>query len=176
MLLVQYRIVGNGKKTRFWEDDRWGGKPFAIQFPRLFNLTFSTNISVHRVFTEGWDVIRFRHTLVGNNLKQWESLKSSCSLVSLTDRKDKLFSKLEARGTFSVGSLCRSLKRAQVSFPYSFLWKIKILLKIKVFLWLVSKESILTRDVLKQRGGRGVIYVLSVPEKTLLIIYSSIAR
>lgn len=149
------RIVGNGKRIRFWEDDWWGGKPFAVQFPRLFNLTFSTDISAHRVFTEGWNVIRFRRTLVGDTLRQWEALKSSCSLVSLSDRKDKLFWKLEARGTFSVGSLYRSLKRAKVPFPYSFLWKIKIPLKIKVFLWLVSKESILTRDVLKQRGGRG---------------------
>ncbi|PNT64984.1 hypothetical protein BRADI_4g35542v3, partial [Brachypodium distachyon] len=46
-------------------------------------------------------------------------------------RKDGLFWKLEARGRFSVGSLYRLLKRSQIQFPYSFLWNIKVPLKIK---------------------------------------------
>jgi hypothetical protein len=37
--------------------------------------------------------------------------------------------------------------------PYKFMWKAKIPLKVKTFLWLVLKDSILTRDVLSHRGG-----------------------
>lgn len=75
-----------------------------------------------------------------------------CGSVRLSDRKDGLFWKLEARGRFSVGSLYRLLKRSQIQFPYSFLWNIKVPLKIKVFLWLVHRRSILTREVLSERG------------------------
>lgn len=85
------RLVGNGKRTRFWEDEWWGVKPLARQFPRLFNLTFSTGIFVYTVFTEGWGSIRFRRTLVGETLKQWEDLKRCYQLVVLSDIKDKLF-------------------------------------------------------------------------------------
>jgi hypothetical protein len=34
------------------------------------------------------------------------------------------------------------------------MWKVKIPLRIKTFLWLMLKESILTRDILLQRGGK----------------------
>ena len=38
--------------------------------------------------------------------------------------------------------------------PYKFLWKVKIPLRVKTFIWLVLKKSILTRDVLLKRGGK----------------------
>ena len=37
--------------------------------------------------------------------------------------------------------------------PYKFMWKIKIPLRVKTFIWLVLKKSILTGDVLLKRGG-----------------------
>lgn len=42
-----------------------------------------------------------------------------------------------------------------VDFPQKFLWKIKILLKIRIFLWLIAHKSILTKDVLTHRGWKG---------------------
>ena len=38
--------------------------------------------------------------------------------------------------------------------PYKFWWKIKIPLRIKTFLWLILKKSILTRDILLKKGGK----------------------
>jgi hypothetical protein len=37
----------------------------------------------------------------------------------------------------------------------SYLWKIKIPLKFKVFLWLLYREAILTKDNLVKRNWRG---------------------
>ncbi|PNT69431.1 hypothetical protein BRADI_3g55256v3, partial [Brachypodium distachyon] len=125
------RIVGNGKRTRFWEDEWWGRCSFAVKFPRLYNLTFSSEISVHTVFPEGWSSIRFRRTLVGETLTQWEELKQGCNLVSLNSGRDKLYWKLGSKGRFSVSSLYRQLKLSQTPFPYGFLWKVKLPLKIK---------------------------------------------
>ena len=39
------------------------------------------------------------------------------------------------------------------SVPFKFMWKVKLPLRIKTFLWLILKGSILTRDVLLDRGG-----------------------
>jgi hypothetical protein len=36
---------------------------------------------------------------------------------------------------------------------YKFMWRIKIPLRIKTFIWLVPRRSILTRNVLIKRGG-----------------------
>jgi hypothetical protein len=37
-----------------------------------------------------------------------------------------------------------------------YLWKVKIHLKIKVFLWLLYREEILTKDNLVKRNWRGI--------------------
>lgn len=42
-----------------------------------------------------------------------------------------------------------------VVYTQKFLWGIKIPLKIKIFLWLITHDSILTKDVLQYRGWKG---------------------
>jgi hypothetical protein len=42
--------------------------------------------------------------------------------------------------------------RADGIYHYKFIWKIKMSLKVKVFMWLVSKNCILTKDNLMRRG------------------------
>ena len=51
---------------------------------------------------------------------------------------------------FSVKSLYNAIKIKQSGCPFKKLWFIKVPAKIKVFLWLVAKRSILTHDVLKK--------------------------
>ena len=55
---------------------------------------------------------------------------------------------------FTVNSFYKALKMQHVGFHHKFLWKIK-LLQIKVFLWLILKSSILTKDNLIRRGWKG---------------------
>jgi hypothetical protein len=45
--------------------------------------------------------------------------------------------------------------RSEGNFPYKLFWKIKIPLKVKIFLWLMLKNSILTKDNLLKRGWTG---------------------
>jgi hypothetical protein len=51
-----------------------------------------------------------------------------------------------------VKSMYRALQNYGVV-PYKFMWKIKIPMRVKTFIWLILKKSILTRDVLLHRGG-----------------------
>ena len=60
--------------------------------------------------------------------------------------------KLTHTGEFSVKSFYSLMQSGRVV-PYRFLWKVKIPLRVRTFLWLVLKKSILTRDVLLHRGG-----------------------
>ena len=69
--------------------------------------------------------------------------------------KDKIKWTLTADKKFSVKSLYKELITSGLKFPRKYLWKIKVPAKIKVFLWLVNKKSVLTRDVLLKKGWKG---------------------
>ena len=57
-------------------------------------------------------------------------------------------------GRFQVKGLYLSLRAAGI-FPYKFLWKLMIPLKVKIFIWLALKNIILTKDNLVKRGWTG---------------------
>uniref|UniRef100_A0A8R7UFJ2 Uncharacterized protein n=1 Tax=Triticum urartu TaxID=4572 RepID=A0A8R7UFJ2_TRIUA len=56
-------IVGNGRRTGFWEDVWLGDNPFGIKFPRLHLLTFSANFSVPEVIKSEFATVRFRRNV-----------------------------------------------------------------------------------------------------------------
>lgn len=60
---------------------------------------------------------------------------------------------LEIRNSRS--ELYRKLIVVDCNFPHKFLWKVKVPTKIKVFLWLVARKSILTKDIRLKRGWKG---------------------
>lgn len=96
------RVVGNGRKTRFWEDKWLGDKSLAELYPRLYNLSFSKNITVENVLVGGWYKIQLRRTLCGETMVMWESIKSKCAGVKLSETEDGITWMLNSNGKFSV--------------------------------------------------------------------------
>lgn len=78
-----------------------------------------------------------------------------CDKVRLSNGDDKLWWNLNQNGRFTVSSFYRQLMQQSTDFPQIFLWKIKVPLKIRIFLWLITQKSILTKDVLLHRGWKG---------------------
>jgi hypothetical protein len=109
---------------------------------------------VAKVFEQGIDGLRFRRALVGEKLVLWEKLKNLCRNVKLrNDEDDKLVWTLSPSGIFSVKSFYTAMQSCG-SVPYKFMWRVKLPLRVKTFLWLLLKKSILTRDVLLRRWGK----------------------
>lgn len=52
---------------------------------------------------------------------------------------------LTSKGVFTVKSFYNALKTWGGNFPYKFIWKVKLPLKIEVFVWLVLRNSILAK-------------------------------
>lgn len=77
-----------------------------------------------------------------------------CSQVTLTNEPDRCYWTLDKKGIFSVKSYAALITK-QVVFPFRHFWKVKLPLKIKVFMWLVHRNSILTRDNLLHGGWKG---------------------
>jgi hypothetical protein len=84
----------------------------------------------------------------------WDALRNLCRNVVLNDNdEDRLIWTLSPSRVFSFRSFYLAMQSCG-SVPYKFLWKVKLPLRIKAFMWLVLKKSILTRDVLLKRRGK----------------------
>jgi hypothetical protein len=71
------------------------------------------------------------------------------------DRPDTFKWSLNHNDKFSVSSMYQAFLDTNVVPNNSHLWKIKVPLKIRVFLWLLYKEAILTKDNLVKRNWHG---------------------
>jgi hypothetical protein len=92
---------------------------------------------------------------VGDKLYRWNELVTKVAFVQLDDQRDSIKWNLTKQGTFTVQSMYQNLVN-QIAFPLNkSVWKLKIPLKIKVFVWFVLKGVILTKDSLLKRNWRG---------------------
>jgi hypothetical protein len=85
-------------------------------------------------------VIRFRRLFYGETLTQWDESKRMADNIQQDDhKKDIVKWTIGQSGIFRVKELYLQL-RSDGIYPYKFIWKIKMPLKVKVFMWLVSKN------------------------------------
>jgi len=71
------------------------------------------------------------------------------------DKPDGVIWKLEKSGLFSVRSVYKHMFRISEDVDSKQLWKAKIPLKVKIFMWLTLQNSILTKDNLLKRKWKG---------------------
>jgi hypothetical protein len=96
--------------------------------------------------------ISFRRSLVAENLYSWNHLILRLAHIHLRERAYIFRWPLKYDGKFSISSMYQALLDSNIVPHNNYLWKIKIPLKIKVFLWLLYREAILTKDNLVKRN------------------------
>jgi hypothetical protein len=87
--------------------------------------------------------IAFRRSLMGANLQTWHEVVAMVADLHLTNQRDCFMWRLHQNGFFSVNSYD------------TLIWKLKLPLKIKVFMWYLYKGVILTKDNLARRQWQG---------------------
>jgi hypothetical protein len=92
---------------------------------------------------------------VGNNLILWLHLVARVSNVVLVDDNDYFKWRLTKSGCFTVRSLFLHDIDTHPPFQHRKIWKWKIPLKIKIFLWLLQKGVVLTKDNLAKKNWKG---------------------
>jgi hypothetical protein len=75
--------------------------------------------------------------------------------VSLTERDDEFKWNLTSTGVFTVKSLYLDLMNGHTPFLKKYIWKIKVPLKIRIFMWFLYRKVVLTKDNLKRRNWSG---------------------
>jgi hypothetical protein len=147
-------LVGNGKKILFWKDRWLYDKPLDILFPDLFKMAQQQDISLAKAKMNP-DKITFSRCLVDQWQKQWEHITSELSKISPNDSDDIVLWRFGKKCHFSVKSMYDMLIVNDLGSYFKKIWKSKIPNKIKIFMWLVVNDAILTKDNMIRRKWQG---------------------
>ena len=148
--------IGDGKRTRFWEDSWLGDTPLQTQYPSLYSIVQNKDVLVHDVLAGAPPLnMIFRRALIGDRWDAWSHLCLRLMDIDLTLNSDTFVWKLTNNGMFTVKSLYEDLMNDHTVFLRKYLWKLKIRLKIKIFMWFLNRKVLLTKDNLVKRNWNG---------------------
>jgi hypothetical protein len=144
--------VSNGKSTHFWEDTWLGDKPLAQQYPSLFSIVKRKQVMVASMLGHNPLNIAFHRSLTGNKWDRWLHLVNRLMAVTLSSEQDKFVWSLTTSGAFTVKSMYLDYMNGHTKYFKKFIWKTKLPLKIKIFMWFFHTKVILTKDNLLKRN------------------------
>jgi len=146
--------VGNGKSTSFWHDKWCGLVSLADKFPELYQINVEQKCLVEEMKRKNWRP-SFRRWLHEDLQNKYTQLLDIVFRYSLNSDKDYARWDWEKSSIFSLKSTCKHLCRHDYGLNFSRIWKVKLPLKIKIFMWLVIQNSILNKDNLGKRKWKG---------------------
>ena len=147
--------LGNGEQVRFWEDVWLGPRALRFEFQSLYDIVSNKHSTVADVFGTVPINLSFRRVLIGQRRTAWFTLIERLMRINLTNETDKFIWSLTKTGLFTVKSFYDDLLNGHTRYLRKYLWKLKIPLKIKIFLWFLSRKELLTKDNLTKRRWIG---------------------
>ena len=96
--------------------------------------------------------VPFRRALTEDKWMAWLNLVAKIANVQLSNERDIFNQGLHNHGHFSVRSMYAYMTNQGTLFTNKFIWKLKLPLKIKIFLWYRQRGVILTKDNLAKRN------------------------
>jgi hypothetical protein len=147
--------VNIGMNIRFWEDRWLRNFTLQLQYSSLYTITRWKNVSIASVFSTILLNISFRRGLVGNNLTLWHRLVARVAHTRLNEENDKFIWDLLQNSLFSVNSMYKALITDSHVRSHMVLWKMKIPLQIRNFMWYLKHGVVLTKDNLAWRNWNG---------------------
>jgi hypothetical protein len=148
-------IVGDGEGTRLWEDTWLGAEPLTSQYPSLYAIVNHKTVTVASAIKEDGLNISFRRNLIGDRWLSWLDLVERLMAVHLNEERDSFKWNLTESGHFSIKSLYAELLNENTKFLRKYLWRLKVPLKIRIFMWFLNRKEILTKDNLAKRKWTG---------------------
>jgi hypothetical protein len=153
-IYIKGRIMrlGNGLTIDFWHDIWCRAISLKDKFPNLFKICFDQNRLVSDMQKLNWK-LKFRRWLDEDLQNQLRMMNDMLFRYKTNDSRDVPVWKWENSGKFSVRSLYKHFHRNSQGVFHEQVWKAKLPLKIKVFMWL-TLHAILTKDNLLNRNWK----------------------
>lgn len=139
-----------GNLTRVWKDLVNGLIPFNMQFPQLFDICTVQECTVER-FSAVDASYFFGRRLCPTLAGQWWEMCEHISGIRLTTKNDVVYWGLNKNAKFLIKSMYKWLEKPLSGCNYKWIWKAKLPLKIQIFMWQLSQNVVLTRQVMKSR-------------------------
>ncbi len=147
--------IRDGSQIRFWEDKWLGNASLRDQFPCLYNIVRHKHSTISQIFQNKPPSFSWRRDLTGAKLAAWHNLWPRIADLVLTQEQDEFRWNLTPNGVFSVNSLYLALVHTGIPNINRRIWKIKVPLKVKIFLWYLRRGVTLTKDNLVKRKWKG---------------------
>jgi hypothetical protein len=111
--------------------------PLRVGFPRLYDICEDRDISIVECAGVNWQ-LHFRRMLNPEAFEDWKELQEMPRGVLLSSESDKVSWGLTKKKVFTTGSLYRFVTHRGVNSKMARrIWKCKIPLKIRIFIWQV---------------------------------------
>ena len=145
--------IGNGQSTRFWTNLWIGAQPLWTEFRDLYDIAVNPGMSVADALRSPPSEIHFKRELLGPEQASLVALRQLIDRVVLSDQPDAVSWALTSSGKFSVKSLYRKLCQGPSQLVVAGLWKARLPLKIKLFLWQMFRDKLPTSLNVAKRNG-----------------------
>jgi len=130
--------------------------PLKIHYEDLYRMVRDPYSTVSDCWVNQEWFIDFHRALSSEEFQRWTMLYDELQHVSIDDNPDTVFWALDKSKSFTTKSLYRFLSnRGMPSRVAGIIWKCKIPLKIKFFLWQVFNNKLQVDLSLIKRGWKG---------------------
>ncbi|GKU89943.1 hypothetical protein SLEP1_g4011 [Rubroshorea leprosula] len=141
--------IGDGQRIKFWQDIWVGDKPlYEVALSPVLPALMDTPVSHAINSTRDWDADWLRNLLPNNVVAQI----LATPIPAFQQQEDIVFWNGSPDGTFSAKSAFELLQQQQVVLTqqgesWRWIWKLQCIEKIKLFVWLLCKNRVLTNSV-----------------------------
>jgi hypothetical protein len=146
--------VGNGRNTSFWCDSWCDQLPLKDRFPEIYDICIEQNVTVAEAAVMHWN-FSFRRWMTPDLACQIHGLHQIMAQTVLTEEQDKPVWRWTKGGKFTDKYVYNHLCGAGIDRTFKHLWKSKVPLKIKIWLWMIWHNAIATKDNLLKRNWQG---------------------
>lgn len=147
-------ILNSGDLVRLWHDPWLDSSILKTSYPMLFDIRNNQECTLSSFVANGC-VPSFRRRLTPELYEQWNKIVCGARSLALNGSPDKVIWSLNNSGKFLTKSVYKWLEKPLAGAHYGWIWKAPLPLKIKIHMWQLFCNAVLTRDKLKKRKWTG---------------------
>jgi hypothetical protein len=142
--------VGKGDSVLFWAD-MWNGRNLQHSFPHLYSFAVNTKITIKAAAEAKIFQDLFQTPLSVEAFEEYCKLEIIMQTLQLSEENDR-WEYIWGNGSFSSAKAYKHLIGSCQTHPaYKWIWKSKCQMKHKVFFWLLLRDILNTRGLLRRK-------------------------